>query len=156
MPDQKQFLKNIIGDSDNRGRKRHTSASTGTQAFCLRADSKDGRKKRATAWSHFSDYEWEDTGDREILTIIFGTRIVTIEGYNLMVLVREIDEGKLKTFEELVSAEVQELLHAPDDDAVVKSVEIYPTFKSVIEEIKGEEKGGQDGAEDRFTKRFKR
>jgi hypothetical protein len=125
-------------DHDNSGRKRHTSAGAGTQAFTLRADFKDGRKKRGTAWSHFSDYEWNDEGDIETLTIIFGDRIVTMRGFNLLVLVREIDEGKLKTFEELVSAEAKMLRENPDDEAVVVNVEIFPEFKELVQEIKGE------------------
>src|ERR1700674_1776793 len=101
MPEQKHFLKNILRDdaseSGKKGRRRHTSAGAGGQAFTLRIDYKDGRKKRGTACSHFSDYEWTDEGEKEKLVILFGTRVVTIEGYNLLVLVREIDEGKLKS-----------------------------------------------------------
>jgi hypothetical protein len=154
MPEEKQFLRNIIGKE---ARKRYTTAGTGEQAFCLRADFKDGRKRRATAWSHFSDYEWSDEGDRETLTIIFGMRIVTIEGHRLNVFVRAIDEGKLKTFEELISAEALALQQNPDEEPIVMSVDIYPTFKNLIEEIKGEEKGGHDnGPETGFAKRFAR
>jgi hypothetical protein len=141
MPDQKEFLRKIIGndESGKQGRKRHTSAGAGGQAFSLRADFKDGRKKRGTAWSHFSDYEWTDEGDRERLIVIFGTRILTIEGFNLLALVREIDEGKLKTFEELASAEARELQFNPDEEAVVVSVDVFPKFEDIVREIKGED-----------------
>ena len=68
-----------------------------------------------------------------------------------MVLVREIDEGKLKTFEELVSAEVRELHQNPDEDAVVASVEIFPAFKDLVREIKGE-----DEHESGFARKIRR
>jgi hypothetical protein len=132
-------------DPDKDARRRHTSAGTGAQAFSLRADFKDGRKKRGTAWSHFSDYEWSDEGDKEKLVILFGTRVVTIEGFNLMVLVREIDEGRLKTFEELVSSEALRLQAAPDAGAVVVSVYVFPKFEDLVKEIKGETEEHETG-----------
>lgn len=153
MPERREYLRDILGDPDKRTGKRYTTAGAGGQSFCLRADAKDGRKKRATAWSFFSDYEWEDIGDRERLTVIFGTRIVTIEGHKLEILYREIDEGKLKTFEELTSREVQRLLADPDGDVVVTSVDIYPKFNDLIREIKGEER---DAPETGFAKRLGR
>jgi len=155
MPEKKEFLRHILGsdgsESAKEGRKRHTSAGAGGQAFSLRVDFRDGRKKRGTAWSHWSDYEWNDEGEKETLTVIFGDRIVTIHGFNLMVLVREIDEGKLKTFEELVSAEVRMLLEHPDDGAIVVSVDVFPAFEDLVREIKGD-----DGRDTGFVGKIRR
>src|SRR5580658_2698140 len=100
-------------EADRSGRRRYTVSGVGKQAFVLRGDYKDGRKKRGTGWSHFSDYEWEDLGDRERLTILFGSRIVTVEGHKLDVLYTAIDQGRLETFEELTSPEAQLLLQNP-------------------------------------------
>jgi len=139
MPEARsKFLEKIIPEASKAGRRRYTTCGPGEQAFSLRTDYKTGRKKRSIAWSHFSDYEWEDLGDRERLTVIFGDRILTIEGYKLDVLIREIDAGKLKTFEELTTPEVQTLLNDPDEDAVVTSVDIYPSVAEIVREIKGE------------------
>jgi hypothetical protein len=160
MPEaQSKFLREIIkkgqpGETpDKSGRRRYTTSGAGEQAFLLRGDYKDGRKKRGTAWSHFSDYEWEDLGDRERLIIVFGTRIVTIEGQKLGALYMAIDQGKLETFEELTSPEVQALLNDPDGDVVVMSLDIYPAFSDLVQEIKGDEK---DAAKGGFAKRFER
>jgi hypothetical protein len=152
MPDG-DVVDRIVGQ---KGRKRFTTAGVSGQAFCLRADFKDGRKKRAIAWSHFSDYEWEDLGVRERLTILFGNRIVTIEGHKLDMLYREIDEGKLKTFEELMSPAVQALMANPDNDVVVLSVDVYPSMRDLIAEIKEEREGRDNAPERRFAKRVTR
>jgi hypothetical protein len=109
------------------------------QAFNLRVDLKDGRKKRGFSWSQYTDYQWSDEGDSEVLIILFGLRIVTVRGFHLDSLAREIDEGKLKTFEELMATEVRELQSNPDDDPVVTAVEFYPPFEDIIKTLKGEE-----------------
>jgi hypothetical protein len=160
MPEEKsRFLKDIMdkaplkGDGDKSGRRRYTLSGVGEQAFLLRGDYKDGRKKRGTAWSHFSDYEWEDLGDRERLTILFGGRIVTVEGHKLRVLYTAIDQGRLESFEEVISPEAQLLLNDPESDVIVTSLDIYPAFADLIKEIKGDDK---DAAKVGFTQRFER
>ena len=80
MPERKEFLQEILGNKDRpdeAGARGTRAPGAGGQAFTLRADYKDGRRKRGTAWSHFSDYEWTDDGDREKLVVLFGTRMVT-------------------------------------------------------------------------------
>jgi hypothetical protein len=141
-----------FGEKLKGARKRYTTAGVSGQAFCLRADYKDGLKKRATTWTYFSDYEWENLGDRERLTILFGSRIVTIEGHKLDLLYREIDEGRLKTFEELTSREAQLLSANPDGDVEVISFEVYPTMKDLIAEIKQEREGARNAPKDGFAK----
>lgn len=160
MPEEKsRFLKDIMdkaspkGEVDKSGRRRYTTTGSGEQAFLLRGDYKDGRKKRGTAWSRFSDYEWEDLGDRERLTILFGDRVVTVEGYKLNLLCTAIDKGKLESFEELMSPEIQTLLQDPDSDVIVTSLDIHPTFADLVKEIKGEDK---DAAKGGFAQRFGR
>jgi hypothetical protein len=132
-------LTNILGTSEERSGKGHSVAGPGEQAFSIRADFRDGRRKRALAWSHFTDYQWKDHGDHEELEIIFGDRILTIKGHNLMVLGRQIDEGKLKSFEEELTARITQAQgHPPDNEALVTSVEIYPEFDELLKEIRGE------------------
>jgi len=140
---RRDFMSDILnrgGSPEDKGGKGHTSAGAGEQAFLLRADFKDGRRKRGVGWSHFSDYEWEDLGEHEKLTVLFGDRIVTIIGHNLEVLCRLIDKGKLEAFEERITAELTQLRNNPPrDEALVKSVEIYPEFGQLIAAIKGED-----------------
>jgi hypothetical protein len=157
MPEERsQYLKDIMEKTSPKGesgRRRYTISGAGEQAFLLRGDYKDGRKKRGTAWARFSDYEWEDLGDRERLTILFGDRIVTIEGFKLKVLYTAIDKGKLESFEELMSPEVLMLAQDPDSDVIVTSLDIYPTFADLVKEIKGEDK---DAAKGGFAQRIGR
>ncbi len=147
------MLGNILGaKTEERPGKGHTSAGAGEQAFSLRVDFRNGRRKRGTAWSHYSDYQWNDLGDREVLEVIFGDRMLTIEGHNLGVLYRLIDKGKLESFVEELSARIlQNRANPPEDEALVTSVQFYPDFEELKKQIKGE-------ADDqtRFTRRLER
>ena len=55
------------------------------------------------------------------------------EGHNLMVLVRQIDEGRLKAFEEDLSARMLELCdHPPANEALVERIDFYPDFEETL------------------------
>ena len=154
MPDSEikrtSVLTNILGDE--KGGRGHSSAGAGEQAFSLRADFRDGRRKRGISWSHYSDYEWLDLGDHETLEVLFGEKILMVKGHNLMVLCRLIDDGKLKSFEEELSSRVKQLReHPPENEALVTSIEIYPDFEELKQQIRGEE-----NVQNRFTRRIER
>jgi len=154
MPDSEIRRANVLSTilGDQKGGKGHSSVGPGEQAFSLRADFRGGRRKRGTAMSHYSDYQWDDLGDRERLEIIFGERIITIEGHNLQVLSRLIDKGKLESFEEELTARIVQLRsNPPDNEALVTSIEIYPDFEELKRQIKGEE-----NVQTRFTRRLER
>jgi hypothetical protein len=144
MPDSETrrsaALNSILGSEDEKPNKGFTIAGAGEQAFSLRADYKDGRRKRGIAWSRYSDYEWEDLGDHERLVVIFEDRILTLEGHNLDLLARQIDEGKLKTFEEEITARVVQARNDPSHiEPVVISVDFYPKIADIVTQIKGGE-----------------
>jgi hypothetical protein len=154
MPDSEvkrsAALTNILGDE--KGGRGHSSAGAGEQAFSLRTDFRDGRRKRGMSWSHYSDYEWLDWGDHETLEVLFGEKILTVQGHNLKVLYRLIDEGKLKAFEEELNARVKQLRdNPPENEALVTSIEIYPDFEQLKQQIRGEE-----NVQTRFTRRMER
>jgi hypothetical protein len=110
------------------------------QAFGLRVKFKDGRHTQGFAWSHFAGYEWRDDGEHETITLLFGPRALTIEGFNLSVLIRSIDEGQLKGIKELNSAQVETMRHSnPDDEPIIVRVVSDPPFKDIVKEIRGED-----------------
>lgn len=122
-------------DSSSYASERQLSA----QAFSLHVEWLDGRRSQGFAWSHYAGYEWEDEGSEERLTILFGPRAVEITGKNLGVLIDDIREGKLNRIRELPGARRKQLEHGnPDDEPVVRAIQVYPDFRAMLEEIKGE------------------
>lgn len=84
--------------------------------------------------------------------MLFGEKILTVQGHNLKVLYRLIDEGKLKSFEEELNARVIQLRdNPPENEALVTSIEIYPDFEQLKQQIRGE-----DNDQARFTRRINR
>jgi hypothetical protein len=148
MPDarQKSFAESLLKntargvpdeDTEKLATKERQHAA---QAFGLRVKFKDGRHTQGFAWSHYAGYEWADSGEYETLTLLFGARALTIEGLNLSVLIRSIDEGQLKGIKELNHAQA-EMMRAnnPDDEPIIIRVVSDPPFKDIVKEIKGEQ-----------------
>jgi hypothetical protein len=152
MAERSRFLDKIIeGKAPEAEAKSFTSERQHTaQAFNLHVERRDGRQAEGFAWSHYSGYLWTDKGDRERLVVIFGTRAVEIEGYNLGALVEEIRDGQLNGIRELVTGKTMLLEQAnPDNEPIIASVRTYPDFEEVLKEIKGD-----DDDKDRHSKRI--
>jgi hypothetical protein len=148
MPEAKQksfaeevFRKTGRGVPDDDTEKAATKERQhAAQAFGLRVKFKDGRHTQGFAWSHFAGYEWADEGEQERLTLLFGPRALTLEGFNLSVLIRSIDEGQLKGIKELSHAQAELLrIENPENEPIIVRVVSDPPFKDIVKEIKGED-----------------
>jgi hypothetical protein len=108
----------------------------GAQSFSLRVWFKDGHHCEGLPWTLYSGDDWHGgvAGRPERLTLTFGKRVVTVEGYNLKRLVEQIDEGHLKSIHEHDSKEVALLRSEKASDpteikeAIVR-VEVEPSFE---------------------------
>jgi hypothetical protein len=116
-------------------------------AFSLRLWFKDGRRCESLPWTLYSGDDWHDgaSGKPERLTLTFGTRVVTVLGYNLKRLVEQIDEGHLKSIREHDSKEVALLRdEKPDNPADIKpaivSIVAEPPFDDLVNSIRRGEK----------------
>lgn len=139
----------LIEDSSSYGSERQLTS----QAFNLHVEQKDGRRSEGFGWSHYVGYEWVDEGEQERLTVVFGSRAIEIEGTNLGVLVEDIREGKLNRIRELATARRKQLEDEnPENEPIIKAVKVYPDFKEMLKEIKGE----QDEHETRNSRRAQR
>jgi|HubBroStandDraft_4_1064222.scaffolds.fasta_scaffold877054_1 hypothetical protein len=148
MPDarQKSFAESLLKNTarglpdDDTEKAAIKERQHAAQAFGLRVKFKDGRHTQGFAWSHYAGYEWADEGDQEKLTLLFGARALTIEGFNLSVLIRSIDEGQLKGIKELnhAQAEVMRIENSENEPIIIRVVS-DPPFQEIVKEIKGEE-----------------
>lgn len=148
MPEarNKSFAESLLKDQ-----VRHTAAPDGEDdesrakerqinAFSLNFRFKDGRRRGGVSWGQYVTHEWEDGGDKEILRLIMGMQVVTIEGWNLGVLITDIESGQLKRIKERNSREAEALrLHNPDDEAIVTRIDIAPAFKEMAKRLTEEE-----------------
>ncbi len=106
------------------------------QAFSLRLWFKDGHHCESLPWTLYSGDEWHSgvSDKAERLSLLFGTRVVMVEGYNLRRLVDQIDQGHLKSIREHDSKEVA-LIRAekPTDPLEIKPaivrIEVEPPFE---------------------------
>jgi hypothetical protein len=117
------------------------------QAFSLRLWFKDGHHSEGLPWTLYSGDDWHSgVSDKpERLTLTFGTRVVTVEGYNLRRLVEQIDEGHLKSIREHDSKEVALIRsEKPADPTEIKAaivrIEVEPPFEEFAKTIKEGEK----------------
>ena len=116
------------------------------QAFSLRLWFKDGHHCEALPWTLYSGDEWHSSADKpEILTLTFGTRVVTVEGYNLKRLVEQIDEGHLKSIRQHDSKEVALIRNEKPADpvdirAAIVRIGVEPPFEEFAKAIKEGEK----------------
>ena len=140
MPEPKsRFIEKILDPKAADDSKAFTSERQHTaQAFNFHVERRDGRHSEGFGWSHYVGYRWTDEGDRERLVVLFGTRAVEIEGYNLGALVNEIREGQLNGVRELASSAATLRQANGDTDPVIVGVRIYPNFEEILKELKGE------------------
>jgi hypothetical protein len=114
----------------------------GVGAFTLRVKYGDNRRIEGLAWSHYTSYEWRCLDDGpERLALLFGARVIIVEGYRLDKLLREINDGRRRTIAELSPTEAMlKLADADDTEPVICSVRVEPSFESIVREIRGEER----------------
>jgi hypothetical protein len=113
------------------------------QAFNLRVWFKDGHHCESLPWTLYSGDEWQGSNSdkAERLSLLFGTRVVTVEGYNLKRLAEQIDQGHLKSIREHDSKEVA-LIRAekPTDPVDIKPaivrIEVEPSFEEFARAMK--------------------
>jgi len=110
------------------------------QALNLRVDWIDGRRSEGFSWHRYAGFEWEDVGEEEHLTIHFDPRFVEIFGRNLGALIDDIAEGRLNRVRELPGAQRKQLeQHNPENEPIIRAINVYPRFQALLQEIKGEE-----------------
>lgn len=150
MADAKTFAETVL-------RSRHDGAERdevkdgygkerpGVQAYCLRIGYKEGRRAEGVPWTLFSGHCWDDTGRLEQLTLLFTSRVVTVQGLHLGRFVDLLSDGQLRHLDEHDSREV-ELLREENAERprgqkrpVVMSIQVAPPFADVVREILGEE-----------------
>jgi hypothetical protein len=117
------------------------------QAFSLRLWFKDGHHCEALPWTLYSGDDWHGsaTDKPERLTLTFGTRVVTVEGYNLRRLVEQIDEGRLKSIHQHDSKEVALIRNEKPEDpleirAAILRINVEPPFEEFARAMKDGEK----------------
>ena len=109
-------------------------------AFGLTIKYKDGLCEEGFSWADYRGHQWRDENGKECLEIIFGARVVTVEGFNLSSVLWDVEHGECRVIPELTSRKVTELCHSnPENVAIVESVRIAPSFKDIVSEIKGED-----------------
>src|ERR1700680_4894704 len=95
---KKSFAESILQGAEGAGveeddpRKGYTKEwQPAAQAFSLRLWFKDGRRCEGLPWGLYFGAGWHDgaSGKPERLTLTFGTRAVTVEGYNLKRLIEQ-------------------------------------------------------------------
>lgn len=132
-----------VAASGSEARKGYSTQWQPTaQALYLRVWFKDGRRAEGLPWAFYSGDGWNagTSGKPECLVLIFGERVVTIEGYHLRRLIEQIDEGRLKSIREQDSQEIA-LMRSESGDgiALITRVDVQPE----LEEIAGRTRKGE-------------
>ncbi|HET6841373.1 MAG TPA: hypothetical protein VFK06_06755 [Candidatus Angelobacter sp.] len=143
---KKNFAEVILNGADSDARKGYTNEwQPAAQALSLRLWFKDGRRCEGLPWALYSGDDWQssNSGEPERLTLTFGVRTVTVEGYNLRHLVEQIDEGRLKSIREHDSHEAALLRsgHTKDDEegeAVIIRIDVEPSLQDFASSIREE------------------
>jgi hypothetical protein len=133
----RKYMQDHEGEEWPRSRTRERQITA--QALNLRVDWIDGRRSEGFSWQRYAGFEWEDFGDEERLTIHFDPRFVEICGKNLSVLIEDIAEGRLSKVRELPGAQRKQFEQLnPDDEPIIRAINVFPKFSALLEEIKGE------------------
>lgn len=111
---------------------------TGGQAFALSVVFKDGRKRQTFPWSMYGGHEWTDDGEMERLTAMFGERGLTVHGYRLGELDRDMTLGKRAGIRQHTSKQVDAMLHEDGTEPVIAEIEAFPSFQDMVTVLKGE------------------
>ncbi len=128
-----------------------------SQANNLRIWDKSGRLAAGLSWSSYVTDQWHDAAGVETLTLVFASRYVILYGHHLLGLVRQIDEGRLKSVTELDGLQAQALgaENAGIGDEgrkipIVTRFEIGPGISDLVNALKGDEED-----ETRYPRRVK-
>jgi hypothetical protein len=144
----KSFAAKLFSDAEMADSVKGPSQERGfaSQATNLRIWDKSGRLAAGLSWSSYVTDQWDDGGGLEKLTLVFASRYVVLFGHHLLALVRQIDEGRLKSITELDGLQAQELIaeNASIRDEgkkipIVTRFEIGPGIDELVSAIKGEE-----------------
>lgn len=141
----KSFAEDLLkgmGRSSPAGAQEDESRSRERQvnAFSLNLRFRDGRKKPGISWGQYVTHEFYDDGEKETIDIIMGSQVVTIEGYNLEVLLPDIESGQLKRIRERNSREVQSLrLSNPENEDIITRIEVVPNVQEMKARLTEEE-----------------
>lgn len=124
-------------EEEGRSRERQMNA------FSLNWRHKDGRTKPGISWGQYVTHEFHDDGEKEVIDIIMGMQVVTLEGYNLEVLLPDIESGQLKRVKERNSREVEALRRSnPNNEEIIARIEVVPDVQEMklrlVEEAKHE------------------
>src|ERR1700730_17055845 len=102
-------------------------------AFGLTVKYKDGLREEGFSWADYRGHEWRDENGKECLEIIFGARVLTVEGFQLSGVLWDVEHGECRIIPELTSRRVTELCHSnPENVAIVESVRIAPSFQDIV------------------------
>ena len=145
---EKGFAARLLADVDTQDSAKGPSheRSLGAEATNLRIWYKTGRQAPGLPWSSYVTDEWDDGDDAEKLTLVFASRYVIIFGHHLLSLVRQIDEGRLKSITEVDGLRAQQMMaenasirEESKKTAVVTRVEVGPAIETLVTALKGEE-----------------
>ena len=144
----KSFAAKLFSDAEaQEGSNTHSfERGFAAQATNLRLWDKSGRLAAGLSWSSYVTDQWDDRGGAEQLTLVFVSRYVVLWGHHLLALVRQIDEGRLKSITEVDALRAQELVaenasirEAAKKIPIVTGFEIKPDIETLVSELKGEE-----------------
>ena len=124
----------------------------GVQASTLRVRYAGGRRIEGFPWMQYGGYEWLDGEGAERIALLFGERVLEVEGHRLELLLRDIDDMRRRHLVELSERDSNLALNTPqENEPVITRIRSYPEFGEILSEIKGEQQ-----RETRFTKRIER
>jgi hypothetical protein len=145
---EKSFAAKLFSDVDAADMAKGPSHERGLSAGAtnLRLWDKSGRMAAGLSWSSYVTDQWDDAEGAEKLTLVFAQRYVLLWGHHLLTLVRQIDEGRLKSITEVDGLHVQELVaeNASIRDVsrkipIVTRFELGPEINDLVGALKGEE-----------------
>ncbi len=101
----------------------------------------------------YRGYQWLDSEDgTERIAILFGERVLEVEGHRLELLLRDIDDMRRRHLVELTERDATLAFNTPqENEPVITRIRSYPEFGELLAQIKGE-----NPRETRFTERVKR
>jgi hypothetical protein len=143
----KGFARKFFSDAEASDTAKGPYSERGltAQAANLRLWDKTGRLAAGLSWSAYVTDEWSDGGETERLTLIFASRYVVLFGHHLPALVRQIDEGRLKSVAEVDGARALELMaenasirEESKKLPIVTRFEIGPAIADLVSALKGD------------------
>lgn len=143
-----QFAKRLMRETGRDGDESDDTARSKQRqvgAFSLEVEYRDGRSGEGFSWADYRGHAFGSDGEREWVKVLFGTRLLTMSGYDMDTARHDIRSGQLTSIRELSSREVMLLRqHNPHKEPIVESITVEPAFDEIEKEIKGE-KGSDTG-----------